>query len=218
MVVANARSYPLGEEIANSISHGVGWALAVAGLVLLVVFSALYGTAWHVVSCSIYGASLVMLFTNSTMYHSLQGERSKKVFKILDHSSIFALIAGTYTPFLLTYLRGWIGFTLMGVLWGAVILGTVWKVFFAGRYNWVSTMIYLAMGWCIILVFKPVLEMVPTNGLILLGLGGVLYSLGIPFYLMKKIPYNHALWHIFVLGGAVLQYFSILFYVIPVYS
>ena len=215
MGAVRKRDYSLGEEIANSITHGIGWALAIAALVLLVVFSSLKGDAWHIVSCSIYGTGLVLLYANSTMYHSLTNKTAKRVFKILDHSSIFFLIAATYTAFTLTVIRGPWGWTLFGIVWGGFILGTVMKVFFAGRFKWLSVGIYILLGWCVLIAIKPIIDNLAAPGLILLGAGGIAYSIGALIYAKKRVKYSHAVWHVYVIIGSVLQFFSVFFYVIP---
>lgn len=207
--------YSKGEEIANSVTHGVGVLVSIAGLVLLIVFSALYGNAWHVVSSSIYGSSMLLLYLASTLYHSLQGARAKSFFRILDHSSIFILIAGTYTPFTLVSLNGPWGWSIFGVIWGLAVLGIIFKFFFINRFGILSTVIYVLMGWMIVIAIKPVLEAVPYGGLVLLLSGGLCYTAGLVFYAWKKLKYAHSIWHLFVIGGSVLHYFAVMFYVIP---
>ena len=207
--------YSKGEEIANSVTHGIGVLVSIAGLVLLIVFSALYGNAWHVVSSSIYGSSMLLLYLASTLYHSLQGARAKSFFRILDHSSIFILIAGTYTPFTLVSLNGPWGWSIFGVIWGLAVLGIIFKFFFINRFGILSTVIYVLMGWMIVIAVKPVLEAVPYGGLVLLLSGGLCYTAGLVFYAWKKLKYAHSIWHLFVIGGSVLHYFAVMFYVIP---
>lgn len=207
--------YSKGEEIANSVTHGIGVLVSIAGLVLLIVFSALYGNAWHVVSSSIYGSSMLLLYFASTLYHSLQGPRAKSFFRILDHSSIFILIAGTYTPFTLVSLNGPWGWSIFGVIWGLAVLGIIFKFFFINRFGVLSTVIYVLMGWMIVIAVKPVLEAVPYGGLVLLLSGGLCYTAGLVFYAWKKLKYAHSIWHLFVIGGSVLHYFAVMFYVIP---
>ncbi|MBN1389132.1 MAG: hemolysin III family protein [Candidatus Thermoplasmatota archaeon] len=209
-----SRRSSIGEEIANSITHGIGWALSLAALVLLVVFSSKHGDAWLIVSCSVYGVGLVLLYTNSTMYHAIQARTAKKVFRILDHSSIFFLIAATYTPFTLTLLRGIWGWILFGIVWSGFIIGTLLKVFFAGKYKWLSVSIYIMLGWCLLLAIGPVIENLALPGLILLAGGGVSYSIGALIYMKKGVRYSHTVWHIYVLIGSMMQFFSIFFYVI----
>jgi hemolysin III len=207
--------YSFGEELANSITHGIGTALSIAGLVVLVVLGAWYGTAWHVVSFSIYGATLILLYLASTLYHSFRSERLKSIFKIIDHASIYILIAGTYTPFMLISLRGPWGWSIFGTIWGLAIAGIIFKVFFIGRFKRLSLVIYLIMGWLCVIAFREMFLRIPIGGIIWLGLGGLFYSLGVIFYAWKNLPYGHAIWHLFVLAGSVFHYFSILFYLLP---
>jgi hemolysin III len=205
----------LGEEIANAITHGIGALLSIAGLVILVVFASIKGNAWHIVSFSIFGTCLVLLYTASTLYHSFRSARVKKVFRIMDHAAIFLLIAGTYTPFTLTLLRGAWGWTLFGLVWGMGLAGVVFKVFFVNKFNIISTIIYLLMGWMIIFAANPLMASVPTGGLYWLAAGGAAYSLGTIFYLWEKLPYSHMVWHLFVLGGSVCHFFAVLLYILP---
>lgn len=202
-------------EVANAVTHGLGTGLAVAALVLLTVYAALYGNAWHIVSFSIYGATLVLLYLCSTLYHSFQDRRVKHFFRILDHSSVYLLIAGTYTPFTLVTLRGPLGWTMFGVIWGLALGGIVFKAFFVDRYAVVSTIFYVIMGWLIIGSIKPLLQNLAQGGIILLVGGGLLYSAGVFFYARTCNLYNHAVWHIFVLGGSICHFFSVLYYVLP---
>ena len=203
------------EETINALTHGLGAVLGAVGLAVLVVLAVLYGDAWHIVSCSIYGGTLVLLFTSSTLYHSFCDERVKHAFRIVDHASIYLLIAGTYTPFLLANLRGRWGWSLFGVIWGLALAGIVFQVFFVHRFRLAQTLIYLAMGWLVVVAFKPLLARVPRPGLLWLLAGGLCYTVGAVFYLWKKLPYHHAVWHLFVLGGSICHYFAILFYVLP---
>ena len=207
----------LGEEIANSVSHGVGSVFAVAGTAVAILWAALYGNVYSVVSAAIYGATLIVLYTMSTLYHAFTNKTVKRVFRVFDHCSIFLLIAGTYTPYLLVTLNGPTGWTLFGIIWGATILGIVLNSISLERFKKLSMICYLAMGWLIIAYFKPLtdaLGFMPATFLLLLG--GVLYSIGAIFYCMDKIRYMHGVWHLFVLGGSVLHYLSILIYVLPV--
>jgi hemolysin III len=205
----------LGEEIANAITHGIGALLSIAGLVILIVFASIKGDAWHIVSFSIFGTCLVLLYTASTLYHSLPGKRVKKVFRIMDHAAIYLLIAGTYTPFTLTLLRGGWGWSLFGIVWGLGLAGILFKVFFVNRFNVLSTIVYLLMGWMILIAGKPLIEHVPVNGLYFLLAGGAAYSLGTIFYLWEKLPFHHAIWHLFVLGGSICHFFAVLLYILP---
>ena len=208
-------SYSLSEEIANSVTHGIGLLLSLAALSVMVVLAALKGTAWHIVSCSIYGATLVLLFAASTLYHSLPWPRVKRILKIIDHSAIYLLIAGTYTPFLLVSLRGPWGWTLFGVIWGLAFAGIVFKVFFAGQFKLVSTLIYIGMGWIVVIAIRPLWTGLPLGGLMWLLAGGVFYTGGTLFYLQHRIPYNHAIWHVFVLTGSLCHFMSVILFVIP---
>lgn len=203
------------QEIANSVTHGLGVALSVAGLVVLVVLASLHATVWHVVSFSVYGASLVLLYTSSTLYHSFRSPRLKQVFHILDHSSIYLLIAGSYTPFVLVNLRGSWGWSLFGVIWGLSLAGVLMKAFFTGRFKILSTSIYLLMGWLIVIAIKPLMHALPAGGIAWLAAGGLTYTAGAVIYMWKAIPYHHAIWHLFVLAGSICQYFAVLFYVLP---
>ena len=203
------------EETINAVTHGARAVLGAAGLAVLVALAALRGDAWHVVSCAIYGATLVLLFTSSTLYHSFRGPRVKHVFRVIDHSSIYLLIAGTYTPFLLVSLRGGWGWSLFGVVWGLALAGIAFQVFFVDRFRLAQTLIYLGMGWLVVVATRPLLQRVPLGGLLWLLAGGLSYTLGAVFYLWKKLPYHHGIWHLFVLAGSVCHYFAILLYVIP---
>lgn len=210
-----ARAYSLAEEIASSVTHGIGFLLALAMLCLLVVYAALRGTVWHVVACSLYGTTLILLYAASTLYHAFQWPRAKAVLKIIDHSAIFMLIAGTYTPFLLVPLRGGWGWSLFGVIWGMALVGVGFKLFFAGRFKLVSTLIYIGMGWIVMIAVRPLWLNLPRGGLLWLLAGGLFYTGGTVFYLNKRIPFNHAIWHGFVLAGSLCHFFSVMFYVIP---
>lgn len=208
----NNNFYTTGEEIANAITHGIGVLLAIAALVLLVVFSSHYGNAWYVVSYSIYGTMLVILYTASTLYHSIPGKKAKHIFRIFDHSSIYLLIAGTYTPFTLTKLRSPMGWVIFGIVWGLAILGIVMKTLWVHKYVGLSTLVYVLMGWLIVIDFKPLMQVMPQTGLVLLFAGGILYTLGAVLFMFDNIPYNHAVWHLFVLAGSICHFFSIIKY------
>lgn len=203
------------EELANSVTHGIGLALSVAGFVVLVVLAILRGGAWHIVSCSVYGSTLVCLYAASTLYHSVRSRRVKRVLKVLDHSAIYLLIAGTYTPFSLVILRGGWGWTLFGLVWGLSVLGILFKVWFVDRFQIASATVYLAMGWLVVIALKPLLALVPSHGLLWLLAGGVLYTAGVGFFAWRKLPYSHAIWHVFVLAGSACHYFAVLYYVLP---
>jgi hemolysin III len=209
------KTYSRNEEIANIITHGIGTALSIAGLAILVVFAARQSDAWKMVSFSIYGSTLVLLYLASTLYHSMRGQKVKAFFKVIDHASIYILIAGTYTPFMLINLRGPWGWSMFGSIWGLAILGVLFKVFFIGKAKKLSVIVYLFMGWLCLIALKEMLANIPLGGLILLAVGGLLYTFGVIFYIWHKLPYNHAIWHLFVLGGSISHYFSILFYILP---
>jgi hemolysin III len=211
----NSNGYSLSEEIASSVTHGLGVLLALAALTVMVVFAALRGTAWHVVACAVYGSTLVLMFASSTLYHSLPWPRAKAVLKIIDHSAICLLIAGTYTPFLLITLRGPWGWTLLGIIWGLALVGVGFKIFFAGRYKLFSTLVYIGMGWMVVVAIRPLCHSLPRAGLLWLVGGGIFYTAGTIFYLGRRIPFNHAIWHAFVLAGSLCHFFSVMLYVIP---
>ena len=201
-----------GEEIANSIAHGIGAALSVAGLVALVV-AALDRPAWQIVACAIYGTSLVLLYTSSTIYHALANNRAKRVFKILDHSSIYLLIAGTYTPVTLIALRGPWGWTLFGVVWGLCVCGVVFSSLWIGRLKVASTVVYLLMGWCAVVALRPLLEVLPWTGFAWLLAGGLCYTVGVAFYVNSR-RFAHFIWHLFVVAGSLCHYWAVFRYVL----
>ncbi len=207
--------YTAAEEIANGITGGVGVILAITALAVLVTYAALRGDAWHVVSCAIFGATLVISYTTSTLYHSIPLPGIKPLLRALDHSAIFLLIAGTYTPFLLVNLRGVWGWSLFGVIWAVAIIGVVLRLVWNGRHHGVIVSLYVAMGWAVLVAIKPLLQHLERGGLVLLASGGVVYTLGVAFYVWRRLPYSHAIWHMFVLGGSALHFFAILFYVVP---
>jgi hemolysin III len=209
------RVYSRGEEIANWITHGIGLVGSVVGLTLLIVYSSLDGTAWHVVSFTVFGLTLLTLYTVSTIYHARRNERAKLVFRKLDHAAIFLLIAGTYTPFLLTHLRGPWGWTLLGVIWGLCVAGAVFQLFFVARYPLASTLAYLFAGWLMVVAFQPMIAHVPHGGLWLLLAGGLCYTFGVVFYLWHRLRYHHAVWHGFVLGGSTCHYLAVLMFLLP---
>lgn len=206
--------YWLSEELISAISHGVGAALAIAALVLCVVRAAGHG-GFQVVSSCIYGSSMILAYLASCIYHSLARNRGKKVFRVFDHCSIFLLIAGSYTPFTLGPLRGPVGWTLFGVVWGLAVLGIVFDSIDLERFSKPALVVYLLMGWCIVLVFPMLLKRVPWNCIVLLLAGGVAFTLGAILYgIGSKVRYVHSVWHFFVLAGSILQFFAIYWYVI----
>jgi len=203
------------EEIANAITHGIGLLLSIAGFVMLLVLAALRGTAWHIVACSIYGATLICLYAASTLYHAVISPRVKRALRIFDHSAIYLLIAGTYTPFLLVSLRGPWGWSLFGVIWGLALVGVLFKFWFVERFAILSTAVYIAMGWLVVIAAKPVITHLPLTAIIWLLAGGLAYTGGVIFFAAKRIPYSHAIWHLFVLAGSICHYFAVLSTVIP---
>lgn len=210
MTMNKASLYSPGEELANSITHGLGLVLSIAGLCVLVTLAALQADAWAVVSSAIFGATLVMLYTSSTLYHSFRSERAKLLLRKFDHAAIYLLIAGTYTPFMLVNLRGPWGWSIFGVIWGLALIGIILKFWFTGRFRVISTLCYVAMGWLIVIATKPLLTAVPKPGLWLLLAGGLCYTGGTLFYLWKSLRFHHAVWHLFVLAGSICHYFAVL--------
>ncbi|WP_300464534.1 hemolysin III family protein [Desulfobacula sp.] len=202
----------LGEEIANSITHGIGAALSIAALAILVVSASGNGDTLRVLSLSIYGTTLILLYLSSTLYHSFSDERIKQFFKVMDHSSIYLLIAGSYTPIVLVSIRGAWGMTVFVIVWAMAVAGIIAKIFLTGKYDKISVLFYIAMGWLIVFAIKPMFQTVPLKLLIWLLVGGISYTFGIIFYAWEKMPYNHAVWHLFVLGGSITHFFGILFY------
>jgi hemolysin III len=202
----------LGEEIANSVSHGVGVLLSVVAIPILVASAALRHDPWQVVAGAIFGAMALLLYLASTLYHALPGTRAKDIFERLDHAAIYLLIAGTYTPFALGALRGPWGWGLLAVIWGLALVGVTLKSLFGPRFPIVSTAVYLLMGWLVVVAYRPLLESVAPAGIALLLAGGLCYSLGVVFYAWKRLRYGHLVWHLFVLGGTVCHFFAVLGY------
>ncbi|WP_413379667.1 PAQR family membrane homeostasis protein TrhA [Alkalihalobacillus sp. 1P02AB] len=213
--MATTHTFSKSEEIANAITHGIGAILSVAALVLLIVFSSLYGTAWHIVSFTIYGVTMLLLYISSTMLHSLPKGKGKDVFEILDHASIYLFIAGTYTPLMFIVVQGSLGWTIFGIVWGLAITGIVFKAYFVKRYLFVSTLFYIAMGWLVIIAINPIIEGLPTMGLYLLVGGGLSYTIGTVFYMWRGFKFHHAIWHLFVLAGSIMHFLLIFFFVLP---
>ena len=211
----NIPKYSLGEEITNAILHGVGALLSIAALVLCVVFSSIHGNVYAVVSSCIYGSTLIILYTMSCLYHSFKVNNAKRVFRIIDHCSIYLLIAGTYTPFTLVSLNGALGWIMFGIVWGAAVIGIILNAINIEKFKIVSMILYISMGWVVIFTFKPLLNAVDISGIYLLLAGGIIYTIGAILYAIgKKIKYVHSVWHFFVLAGSILHFFSILLYVI----
>ena len=203
------------EEIINSLLHLVGAALGIAALVILLVVSAEQENVYKIVGCSIFGATLILMYSASAVYHAVRNTFWKRIYKVVDHSAIYLLIAGTYTPILLVTLHGAWGWTLFGIIWGLAAGGLVFKFFFTGRFEYASTIIYLGMGWLAMVAIKPIYAALPTAGLMWLAGGGLAYTLGVVFYMWDRLRFGHAIWHLFVLGGSICHFFLILFYVVP---
>ena len=206
--------YRLGDILANAITHGVGAVLAIAGAVYLIAAS-MRGSTWLVVSCSVFSVTLVLVYLCSTLYHSLVRTRARHVFHVLDHSAIYLLIAGTYTPFTLISLRGPVGWVLFGAVWTLALAGVIFKSLAVGRIEVASALVYLFQGWLVVLAAHPLLHAIGWHGLLWLGAGGLAYTLGIIFFAFDRLRYFHATWHLFVLAGSVAHYFAILYHVVP---
>lgn len=211
---ADIQRYTLGEEIFNSVSHGVGMLFAIAGCAVLIVLSAVYADRWAVISSIIYGISMMLLYTASTLYHSFTNEKVKELFRVFDHCTIFLLIAGSYTPFTLYTLRGSVGWELFAVIWTSAIIGIVLNAVNLEKYENVSVILYIIMGWSIIFAIKPLLSAISMLTLILLVSGGIMYTAGVIFFQITKYRYMHSIWHLFVLAGTILQYLAILFNIV----
>ena len=204
------RKYTLGEELFNAITHGIGALLSVAGCVVLLVRCHQLGDSVAAVSSAIYGATLIILYTVSTLYHAIANEKAKAVFRVFDHVTIYLLIAGTYTPYTLACLGGALGWTLFGIVWTAAIVGIVFSSISLRRFQKLSLICYIAMGWVILIAIKPLWQVIGTLPMVFLVIGGVLYTGGVLFYQMKESRYMHSIWHLFVIAGSIFQYFSIL--------
>ena len=215
MNTTTAKRYSLAEEVASSATHGLGVVLSISALIILTTLAARSGDIWRVVSFSIYGSTLIIMYLSSVLYHSFQEPGIKRVFRYLDHSSIYLLIAGTYTPFTMINLRGTWGWTLFGIIWGLAAFGLLMTVLGVGRSRVLASLVYIGMGWLVVVAIKPLLEAVPPGGIAWLVAGGLFYTFGVVFYVWKRLPFNHAIWHLFVLGGSVCHFFAILFYVLP---
>ncbi|MDQ0204178.1 PAQR family membrane homeostasis protein TrhA [Pectinatus haikarae] len=203
------------EEKINAITHGIGAFFAVIALIVLIARAYLDGGLWQMVAAVVYGVSLVLLYLASTLYHSFSRRRVKEILKFFDHAAIYILIAGNYTPFTLIPLHGTFGWAIFGIIWGLALAGIVFKIFFVKRFKFFSTLCYLLMGWLAIFMVKPLLAVLPAAAIYWLVAGGLLYTIGTIFYLDKKIPYNHAVWHLFVIGGSVSHFITVFKYVMP---
>lgn len=199
------------EEFANSVSHGIGVLFSVVGITLLVTFSVLNGTAIHIVSCSIFGTSILLLYTVSMLYHAVQDSTVKAWLRTLDHIGIYILIAGTYTPFLLLSVQGFLGWLFFGIIWGLTAFGIVFKIFYTNRFKKASLILYLSMGWLAIFIIRPLLENLSNPILFLIAAGGISYTLGTIFYMKPKMKFAHTIWHLFVLGGTTLHFIAIMY-------
>lgn len=211
--MSDIHRYSLNEEIANAVSHGLGALLSVAGLTLLLSYAIVSQDATRIASFAIYGTSLVVLFVSSTLYHALVAEKAKKLFKLLDHCAIYLLIAGTYTPLMLITLQGALGYTLLAIVWAIAIGGIIFKISCGHKYKVISLITYIGMGLISLTIIHRLYQELSGGGLALLAAGGAVYLLGVIFYVQRKIPFNHAIWHLFVLGGAACHFFMMLFYV-----
>ena len=199
----------LREEIVHSVTHGIGTVLAIAGMGILIAYAHAGGSTRHIVCCSIFGASLVILYLASTLYHGIQHPKVKEILRIVDHSAIYLLIAGTYTPFTLVNLQGVWGWSLFGVVWGLAFLGIALRLSPLRRFSSLRLILYITMGWAAVVAIKPLAASVPPNALILIVMGGLMYTVGIIFYLWRRLPYHHAIWHLFVLSGSILHYVAV---------
>ena len=211
----NENIYSFGEEVAHAVTHGLGAVLAIVGLVALVVRAELYGDYWAVLSAAIFGSTLVMMYVASTLYHSIPLPRARHILRVIDHSMIYLLIAGSYTPITLISLHGAWGWSLFTFVWVLALFGVVFKIYATGKYEKLSLAIYLGMGWAAVVAIGPLLEHVPRGGLIMMLIGGITYSGGVLFYTWERLRYHHAIWHLFVLGGSVMHYLGVFYYVIP---
>jgi len=206
------KTYPYREEVANSITHGIGLAGSIIGFIILLQVE---GNATDLFILWIFGISMILCYATSTLYHSLVNKKAKFLMKIADHAAIYLLIAGTYGPFSLYVIGGLTGILMMVVIWSIAIIGVIFKIFFINRFQLLSTYLYLGMGWMAIFAIKPILNNLSTEGIWLLIAGGLSYSIGVIFFLWNKLPYNHAIWHVFVLGGSLCHFLCVWYHVIP---
>ncbi|RIL05784.1 MAG: hemolysin D [Proteobacteria bacterium] len=216
--MSHERPLSLGEEIANSVTHGVGFVAFALGLPVLVASAAARGDVWQVLGCSVFAVSLVLLYAASTIYHALPPSRAKRLFRTLDHVAIYLVIAGSYTPFLLGVLRGPFGWTLCAVVWGLAALGIAHKLLLGMRFPRASTAFYLGMGWLAVVAIPPIARTVPSEGLAWLAGGGLLYTAGVGFYAWERLRYGHMVWHLFVLAGSTCHFIAVLRYAAPLAS
>ena len=209
------KHYSHAEERVNIMSHALGFVLSIVAFVFLIRYASIYGNAWHIVSFSIFGVSLMVLYAASTVYHSAKNPQFRRKMRIVDHASIYILIAGTYTPFTLVTLHGVTGWVVFGVTWVMAVTGIILKLFYTGKYGFVSTLMYVFMGWIIVFAIKPLINNLSSDGLLWLVAGGMAYTTGAILYSIKKIKFNHAIFHVFVLIGSVCHFISVYFYVLP---
>ncbi len=207
--------YAFGDELASSVIHGIGILLSIAGLATLVAFAALYGDTRAVVASAVFGSTLILCYTASTLYHSIPGALAKQVLRTFDHIAIFLLIAGTYTPFTLIALPGAWGWSLFCIVWTLALMGSALELGLLKKYRKLAVLMYVGMGWVGVVAFKPLMAHLQTGGMVLLLAGGAAYTLGVPFYLWRKLPYHHTVWHFFVLAGSVFHFLAVLLYVLP---
>jgi hemolysin III len=212
--LAETHTFSKGEEIANAVTHGIGVLLSIAGLVLLIVFAAFNGTAVHVVSFTIFGSTMVILYSSSTLVHAFPPGRAKDLFEIFDHSSIYLFIAGTYTPFTLLVIKGGLGWTMFGIIWGLAVAGVIFKAYYVKKFLVTSTLLYLLMGWLVILGWNRITANVEYGGIVLLVIGGLCYTIGTIFYMWRGFKYHHMVWHLFVLAGTICHFFCVLLYLV----
>ncbi|MFZ4454461.1 PAQR family membrane homeostasis protein TrhA [Salibacterium aidingense] len=213
--MAEVHTFSRKEEMVNAATHAVGIVLSIAAAAILIVFASLNATPFHIVSVTIYGTTMLLLYVCSTLLHLLKHGKVKDLFEILDHASIYLFIAGTYTPFLFHVLEGALSWTLFGIVWGTALAGIGFKVFFVKKFMFLSTIFYIFMGWIIVFAWKPLVETLPSAGIGFLVGGGLLYTVGTVFYMWRHFPYHHAVWHLFVLGGSILHFFAVFLYVLP---
>ncbi|HOV31794.1 MAG TPA: hemolysin III family protein [Candidatus Hydrogenedens sp.] len=206
--------YTTVEEIFHALTHGLGAGLSIAGFVVMVILAAQKGDPFTLAGVLVFGIALILLYLSSTLYHSFPPGKVKSFFQLMDHCSIYVLIAGTYTPFLLVYMRGPWGWSLFGALWTLTLLGFIFKFFFLGKWNRLATAIYILMGWIAIIAIRPTLQMIPMGAIWLMLIGGIIYTGGTLFYLMDRLPFHHVIWHIFVLGGSLIHFICIYIYIL----
>lgn len=214
--MGNTHIFYKDEEIANAITHGIGALLSIAALVLLIVYSSIEGSAFHIVSFTIYGVTMFILYLSSTLVHSFPQGKAKDLFEIFDHSSIYLFIAGTYTPILLVAIKGTLGWTLFGIIWVLALLGVIFKAFFTKKFVMLSTIFYVIMGWLIVIAWHPLTQSLHHNGIVLLVAGGICYTIGSIFYVWRGFRFHHAIWHLFVLAGSITHFFAIIIYVLKI--